>query len=340
MPNFNTRNVRPPIHLAPKIIYNISKELEEGVVGQEHAVKTLIRHLMKFYANVPLTKPIANLLFVGPTGVGKTHLVEEFANCIWRNSPETNGKAILKINCNEYQQHHEVARLIGAPPGYIGHRETPAVFEKARNLIPGGVILFDEIDKAHPDLFDVIMGIMDRGVISLSNSNEINFFNNFIIMTSNAGLKEFERPSIGFNNEKNEEEFSKFVRRHIEKTMRTEIFNRIDDVIVFNHLTETDIKKIINNNIKKFNENYPIANLNLSNSAVNFLIEQGYSKIYGARELNRVFEREIIFPMINNIFKSDFIKYLGNEEEEKPTISITVVNNEIKCKINNRAKSA
>lgn len=286
-------------------IESISKYLKSRVIAQNEACECLEDVCIVYSSRIQeLNRPLANILLVGPTGTGKTFIVETFAEALLGNS-----KAIVKINCSEFQHSHEIAKLIGSPPGYLGHKETNPVLTQAAldfnktNNWPIGIVLFDEIEKASDAVWDILLGIMDKGELTLGDNRKVNFQDCFIFMTSNLGSKEIEAKledkELGFSPpKKNPLDLTKISSRAIASKFRPEFVNRIDFVIPFNALTKDDVEKILFLELNKittrvYNKTSKEFSLKLSTSAKSRIIELGYNTKQGARQLKRVLEQNI-----------------------------------------------
>lgn len=270
--------------------------LQERVIGQKEAVTAVSKAVRR--ARVGLkdpNRPIGSFIFCGPTGVGKTELSNTLAEVMFGDK-----KNLIRIDMSEYMEKHSVARLIGAPPGYVGYEEGGQLTELVRRS-PYSVILLDEIEKAHPDVFNILLQIMEDGKLTDSKGRTVNFKNTIIIMTSNVGAHDIKKQnSVGFisqsNFEKNEfENMKKNIMEEIKKQFRPEFLNRVDDVIVFRKLMNNDILKIVNlmlnNTIDKLKERK--ITINLNDDSKKFLVNKGVDINYGARPLRRIIAKEL-----------------------------------------------
>lgn len=292
--------------LNSKSLSGTAKELEERlnavVVGQEEAIKELAISTQKFFNGLSDPKrPITTLFFAGKTGCGKTKAAEELSKFF-------GVEKFLKVNCGEFQQSHEISKLIGSPPGYIGHSETKAFFNKkdVEENIPN-VILFDEVEKATDSLFHLLLSILDKGEIKLGNNDVVNFRNCFIIFTSNIGVEEvIERSkTIGFlDNKIDDEEETTLLNRSMRSKFRPEFLNRIDAIIKFNTLSPENMKKILELELSQIQYRIMTSKLNkkkvffvMNDATKDWLIERGFSEEYGARNLKRVISKKIEIPL-------------------------------------------
>ena len=276
---------------------HLDKILHERVVGQDEAVELVTESIIRSKAGIKdPSKPIGSFLFLGPTGVGKTELAKALAESLFDNEQN-----IVRIDMSEYMEKHSVARLIGAPPGYVGYEEGGQLTEAVRRK-PYSVVLFDEIEKAHPDVFNILLQVLDDGHITDSNGRKVDFKNTVIIMTSNAGANRIIAPKyLGFSVDntdkaKNHERMKKGVMEEVKQIFRPEFLNRIDETIVFAVLTKEEVKKIA----KLFIDELKVRLLNehqitlkITSSAMDLLADKGYDENYGARPLRRVIQNEI-----------------------------------------------
>lgn len=258
--------------------------LKEVIYGQDKAIDTVVKAIKRSRAGFNEgEKPIANLLFVGPTGVGKTELSKQLALTL--------GIPLIRFDMSEYQEKHTVARLIGAPPGYVGYEEGGLLTDAIRKT-PHCVLLLDEIEKVHPDVLNVLLQIMDYAKLTDNTGKKADFKNVILIMTSNAGAKEVGKSMIGFGERILQEEA---INREVERVFSPEFRNRLDDIVVFNKMDKNMAILIAKNAIRKFEEKLKAKGINLdvSSRCYEWIAEKGLSSIYGAREINRVVEQKI-----------------------------------------------
>ena len=240
-------------------------------------------------------RPIGSFLFLGPTGVGKTELSKALAEALFGDE-----EAIIRIDMSEYMENYSVSKLIGSAPGYVGYEEGGQLSEKVKRK-PYSVVLFDEIEKASPDVFNVLLQVLDDGRITDSQGRVIDFKNTVIIMTSNIGARNIVEPKkLGFvqpeDKEKQYAEMKKSVMDEVKKMFRPEFLNRIDDIIVFHTLTKDDIEKIVSlmaKDIAKRAKESMNIDLIFDNKAINYIAENGYDQAYGARPLRRALQNEV-----------------------------------------------
>ena len=286
-------------------------ELKGKVIGQDDAVKKVVKAIQRNRAGLKdPNKPIGTFIFLGPTGVGKTELAKVLSQYLFDSED-----ALIRIDMSEYMEKFAVSRLIGAPPGYVGYEEGGQLTEKVRRK-PYSIILLDEIEKAHPDVFNLLLQVLDDGQLTDSLGRKIDFKNTIIIMTSNIGsrqLKEFGQ-GVGFNttarSNQSDDHAKSVIESSLKKAFAPEFLNRIDDVIIFNSLTKEDIFKIIDIELsglfKRVNElGYK---LKLTDEAKEFLTDRGYDASYGARPLKRAIQKYIEDPMAEEIIKGELVE--------------------------------
>jgi ATP-dependent Clp protease ATP-binding subunit ClpC len=283
--------------------------LHRRIVGQEEAVRAIARSIRRARSGLKDPKrPVGVFLFLGPTGVGKTELAKTLAEYLFGDE-----KALIRFDMSEYMEKFSVSRLIGAPPGYVGYEEGGTLTEKVRRR-PFSVILFDEIEKAHPDVFNLLLQIMDDGRLTDSQGHVVDFRNTIIIMTSNIGGAQIVsgKKTLGFVNATSEDidfkEMKDKVIEEVKKTFRPEFLNRIDEIVVFHKLNEEHIKKIIDILLMDIRERLAEKEikLELSSSAKSFLVQEGYDPSFGARPLKRTIQRYIEDPLSEELLKGRF----------------------------------
>ena len=275
---------------------NLEKVLHERVVGQDEAVSAVARAIRRGRVGLKdLKRPIGSFLFLGPTGVGKTELSKALAYSIFGSE-----NALIRVDMSEYMEKHSISRMVGSPPGYVGYEEGGQLSEKVRRN-PYSVILFDEIEKAHPDVFNILLQVLDDGHITDSSGRMIDFKNTVIILTSNAGAQRIIEPKqLGFasnsDDKKDYSDMKNSVMEEVKQMFKPEFLNRIDETIVFHQLTKEDLKEILDILLKEINsrlDEQMQMNLRLTDKAKEFLIDKGYDKKYGARPLKRALQNEI-----------------------------------------------
>ena len=291
-------------------LVNMEERIHQRLVGQEEAVKSVCRAIRRAYAGVKdPRRPIGSFLFLGPTGVGKTELARTLAEFLFGDED-----ALIRIDMSEYMERFSVSRLIGAPPGYVGYEEAGELTEAVRRR-PYSVVLFDEIEKAHRDVFNILLQVMDDGILTDSQGRKVDFRNTVLIMTSNIGGKLItDHTTLGFGSEdvESEETYKDMKSRvmgEVRKFFSPEFLNRLDDIIVFHSLTKEQVGEIaellLGRLRKRLGEEHGI-NLILADSARELLIEKGYDSKYGARPLRRTIERLIEDPISERILTKEF----------------------------------
>ena len=272
---------------------NLESILHERVVGQEEAVTAVSRAIRRGRVGLKDPKrPIGSFLFLGPTGVGKTELSKALAEAMFGTE-----NALIRVDMSEYMEKHSVSKMIGSPPGYVGYDEGGQLSEKVRRN-PYSVILFDEVEKAHPDVFNILLQVLDDGHITDAQGRKIDFKNTVIIMTSNAGAENIISPKrLGFASANNEQENYKFMKdrvmEEVRRLFKPEFLNRIDDIIVFHPLNREHMKEIAGIMLKTIearSQSQLHMTLNVTDQAKEYLIEKGYDEKYGARPLRRTIQ--------------------------------------------------
>jgi ATP-dependent Clp protease ATP-binding subunit ClpC len=277
-----------------KALINLDKELMGKVIGQDDAVKKIAKAIKRNRLGIKdPNRPIGSFVFLGSTGVGKTHLAKQLAKEIFGSED-----SLIRVDMSEYQEKHTVSKLVGAPPGYVGYEEGGLLTEKVKNK-PYSVILFDEVEKAHKDVFTVLLQILDDGHVTDSLGRKINFKNTLIILTSNLGVKKLQDfgTGIGFGTSAygNEEAKKQVLMKEMKNFFSPEFINRIDDTIVFNSLSKDDIKKITEIELKKLIGRLEDMNYKVSydETLVEYLSKVGFDELYGARPLKRAIQDKI-----------------------------------------------
>ncbi len=292
---------------AEKLLH-IEEALHGRVIGQDKAVESVAEALRRAGSGLKDPKrPIGSFIFLGPTGVGKTELARALAQYMFDDE-----EAMIRLDMSEYQERHTVSRIIGAPPGYVGYDEGGALTEAVRRR-PYRVILFDEIEKAHPDLFNVLLQILDDGRLTDGQGRTVDFRNTIIIMTSNLGTSSDNKGRFGFVTSRAADEGQREVRQEqVEKALREafrpEFLNRIDEIIVFEPLTEKELAKIVElmlNEVLNRLSDRDVA-FEVTEAAKAELVKEGYDRIYGARPLRRTVQRRIENPLARRILSGDF----------------------------------
>ncbi|MEG3975464.1 ATP-dependent chaperone ClpB [Microcoleus sp. herbarium8] len=280
-----------------KLLY-LEDELHKRVIGQDEAVTAVADAIQRSRAGLAdPNRPVASFIFLGPTGVGKTELAKALASYLFDTE-----EAIVRIDMSEYMEKHAVSRLIGAPPGYVGYDEGGQLTEAVRRR-PYSVILFDEIEKAHPDVFNIMLQILDDGRVTDAQGHTVDFKNSVIIMTSNVG-SQYILDVAGDN-----EQMRSRVMEAMRGTFRPEFLNRIDEMIIFHGLSKVELRQIVLLQVKRLEKRLADRkmSLKLSESAIDFLAEIGYDPVYGARPLKRGIQRELETQMAKGILRGDFV---------------------------------
>ena len=289
-------------------LLGMSEELQNQIIGQKEAIVKLVKAIQRTRVGLKdPQKPIGSFVFLGPTGVGKTELAKELARYLFDKED-----SLVRIDMSEYMEKFSVSRLVGAPPGYVGYEEGGQLTEKVRRK-PYSVVLLDEIEKAHPDVFNLLLQVLDDGILTDGLGRRVDFRNTIIIMTSNIGVRDLKDfgSGIGFatkSKQDNTDEIMKStIQNALKKTFRPEFLNRLDDVIVFNSLHREHIHKIIDLSLGKLFERISSMGyaVELTNKAKDFLSEKGYDPQYGARPLNRAIQKYLEDPVAEEILKGE-----------------------------------
>lgn len=302
----------------------LEKELHKRVIGQEEAVKAVAQAVKRGRVGLKdPNRPIGSFLFLGPTGVGKTELSKALAEAVFGSE-----QAMIRVDMSEYMEKHSVSKMIGSPPGYVGYDEGGQLSEKVRRN-PYSVILFDEVEKAHPDVFNILLQVLDDGHITDSTGRVIDFKNTIIIMTSNAGAENIVSPkSLGFSSgmteQQNHEEMKGKVMDEVKRIFKPEFINRIDDIVVFHVLGKEQIAQIVDimiaNVNKRIMEQMKLS-IELDDAARQWLVDKGYDSKYGARPLRRTIQNEVEDVLAERILMGKV--HAGNK------VKITVKDNKL-----------
>lgn len=277
-----------------KALVNLDSVLKDRVIGQDAAVLKIVKSIRRNRLGIKdPNRPIGSFIFLGSTGVGKTHLAKQLAKEIFGTED-----SLIRVDMSEYQEKHTISKLVGAPPGYVGYDEGGQLTEQVKNK-PYSVILFDEVEKAHKDIFSVLLQILDDGHVTDSLGRKINFRNTLIIMTSNLGVKKLQDfgTGIGFGSSKygSDEQKKEILMKEMKNFFSPEFLNRVDDIITFNALKEDDIKKISEIEIKKLISRLNEMNYKISydQTLVDYISKVGYDELYGARPLKRAIQDKV-----------------------------------------------
>ena len=304
-------------------LMNLEKILHERVVGQEEAVTAVAKAIRRGRVGLKDPKrPIGSFLFLGPTGVGKTELSKALADAMFGSE-----NALIRVDMSEYMEKHSVSKMIGSPPGYVGYEEGGQLSEKVRRN-PYSVILFDEIEKAHPDVFNILLQVLDDGHITDSTGRKVDFKNTVIIMTSNAGAQNILAPkNLGFASDNSKEHNHAVMKERVMEEVKTifkpEFLNRIDETIVFHTLTKENIGSIVDILLASINKRIKEQmnmTIELDDAAKNYIIDSGYDEKYGARPLKRALqskvEDELAEKILEGVFKSGDAVLVGFEDNK------------------------
>jgi ATP-dependent Clp protease ATP-binding subunit ClpC len=281
------------------------------IIGQDDAISKVVKAIQRNRVGLKdPTKPIGSFIFLGPTGVGKTQLAKALAKYIFESED-----ALVRVDMSEYMEKFSISRLIGAPPGYVGYEEGGQLTEKIRRK-PYSVVLLDEIEKAHPDVFNILLQVLDDGQLTDGLGRKVDFKNTIIIMTSNIGVRQLKDFGMGVGfatstrQEQIEDHSKSVIQNALKKTFSPEFLNRIDDVVIFNSLTKENIFKIIDISLSDLFKrlNGMTFTIELSDEAKEYVAEKGFDPQFGARPLNRAIQKYIEDPL------AEFI--LGNSPEE------------------------
>lgn len=288
-------------------LLNMEQILHERIVGQDKAVSSVARAIRRGRVGLKNpNRPLGSFIFLGPTGVGKTELCKTLAETMFGNED-----AIVKLDMSEYMEKHTVSKLIGSPPGYVGFDEGGQLTEKIRRK-PYSVVLFDEIEKAHPDVFNMLLQILEDGVLTDSQGRKVSFKNSIIIMTSNVGASKIvdKKSSLGFGENAENNDIESLVMGDLKKTFKPEFLNRIDEIIVFNQLEQKDIEEIAKRMLKSLTKRVSDLEIELdfTPEAVTAIAEAGFDKVYGARPLRRAIQQKIEDPLSELMLENKIAK--------------------------------
>ena len=303
-------------------LLSLGAELHKRVIGQQEAVTAVAEAVLRARSGLKdPQRPVGSFIFLGPTGVGKTELARALAECLFDDE-----RALVRIDMSEYQEKHTVARLIGAPPGYVGFEEGGQLTEAVRRR-PYAVLLFDEIEKAHHDVFNVLLQVLDDGRLTDGQGRLVDFKNTLIILTSNIGSQKILQYKGSFVGEVYDR-MKDAVMEELRKGFRPEFLNRIDDTIVFHALDERHLKNIVDIQLGRLRKRLAERRmeLELTDSAKTFLVSEGYDPAYGARPLKRAIQRELETPLAKRILEGavrDGQKVMVDHKENSDTLTIS-----------------
>ena len=290
-----------------KNLLNLDKQLKKSVIGQDKAINTIVKSVRRNSVGIKeLDKPIGSFICLGPTGVGKTHLAKKLAELMFGSE-----ESMIRVDMSEYQEKHSVSRLIGSPPGYVGYNEGGQFTEKVRQN-PYSLILFDEIEKGHREIFNILLQILDDGYVTDASGRKINFKNTLIMMTSNIGVKNSQdfSNSLGFTTKASQQTDKERVRTIISKSLKNtfnpEFLNRLDDIIIFETLDKGSIKKIVKIELSHLTSRLVEKgySIKFGPSVVDHICGIGYDEKFGARPLKRSIQSEVEDFIAAEILKS------------------------------------
>ncbi|NLZ69830.1 MAG: ATP-dependent Clp protease ATP-binding subunit, partial [Clostridiaceae bacterium] len=289
----------------------LEDRLHERVIGQDRAVSALARAIRRHRAGLGKRGKPASFIFVGPTGVGKTELVKALAEVLFADE-----KNLIRLDMSEYMEAHTVSKLIGSPPGYIGYDESGQLTEKVRRN-PYSVLLFDEIEKAHADVFNMLLQILDDGRLTDSHGRVVDFSHTVVVLTSNAGTS-IRATSFGFSEQKSAAD--ERIHAVLKETFRPEFLNRIDEIVIFDELSREEIREIAALMIKQVNKSLENRKLTLvvTDAALDYLAAEGYSREYGARPLRRTIQRMVEDPLADKIIAGELEGKIGVSVDYSP----------------------
>ncbi|NEP18809.1 MAG: AAA domain-containing protein, partial [Leptolyngbya sp. SIO4C1] len=307
-------------------LLQLEGHLHQRVIGQDEAVSAVAAAIRRARAGMKdPSRPIGSFLFMGPTGVGKTELARALAAFLFDTED-----ALVRIDMSEYMEKHAVARLVGAPPGYVGYEEGGQLSEAVRRH-PYSVVLLDEVEKAHPDVFNILLQVLDDGRITDSQGHQVDFRNTVIVMTSNIGSEHILDVS---GDDTQYEEMRKRVLTALRSHFRPEFLNRVDDLILFHPLSKTELRSIVSIQLQRV---YKLLaeqkiTLKVADAAMNYIAEAGYDPVYGARPLKRAIQRELENPIATKILENVFT--------EGSTVLIDLIDGKLKFQVKGQSETA
>jgi ATP-dependent Clp protease ATP-binding subunit ClpC len=279
-------------------LLHLEEQLRERVIGQDAAVSAVAGAIRRGRLGIKdPRRPIGSFIFLGQTGVGKTELTRALATAMFGSD-----KALIRFDMSEYMEKHSVSRLIGSPPGYIGHEEGGQLTERVRRQ-PYSVLLFDELEKAHPDVFNILLQVLDDGSLTDSRGRKVDFRNTVIIMTSNLGAGGFTHKSVGFSSGTEDKRDQERMLGALKDALRPEFLNRVDEIIVFQSLGEAEIRRIASLLLAEIAQRMKQLHIELtfSDDVISMLTKEGYDPTYGARPLRRAAIKRIEEPLANEM---------------------------------------
>ena len=300
-------------------LMKVEESLNSRVIGQSEAIEAIARSVRRARAGIKEPRrPIGSFMFLGPTGVGKTLLARALAEFMFGDE-----NTLIQLDMSEYMEKFNVSRLIGAPPGYVGYEEGGQLTERVRRR-PYSVVLLDEVEKAHPDVFNLLLQILEEGRLTDSYGRRVDFRNTVLIMTSNVGAEVLRKKgSLGFkaiSEDTNHEQMKSLLMEEVKKIFKPEFLNRLDEITVFRSLTKKNLEKIIELEINNLNQRIKEQGfeIELTAGSKEFFIEKGFDAVFGARPLKRVVQRFLEDPLAEDIIKGNFTKKLKERKEGKP----------------------
>ena len=306
-------------------ILNLDNSLKNLIVGQDRAINSVSNAIKRSRSGLKNpNRPVGVFLFLGPTGVGKTHSVKSLAKYLFSND-----NSLIRIDMSEFSERFSLSRLIGSPPGYVGYNEGGELTEKVRRN-PYSVVLFDEIEKGHPDIYNILLQVFDEGILTDSLGRKIDFKNTILIMTSNIGTKNLDSHNFGFYEDDKKNDYNKMeknILKSVEGIFSPELLNRLDEIIVFNSLKKTDIYEIIDLQLIDLIKNLSELDIKIIvyKSAKNLILKKGYNVEYGVRFLRRAIQTMIENPISEILLKNDLLK--------GETLVVKSINNKIKISV-------
>jgi ATP-dependent Clp protease ATP-binding subunit ClpC len=294
-----------------KDLLDLDSRIRKSVVGQDEAINKIVKSIRRNRVGIrEHKKPIGSFVFLGSTGVGKTHLAKTLATKLFGGDD-----SLIRVDMSEYSEKFNSSRLIGSPPGYVGYSQGGQLTEAVRKK-PYSVVLFDEIEKAHPDIFDLLLQVLDDGTMTDGLGRKINFKNTLIIMTSNIGVRKLQDFGVGMGFstshkiEQKEEEEKQVIKKAMKDTFSPEFLNRIDETIIFNSLDDESMKSIVGIELNKLSERLKEKNYSITFnvSVVNYIASQGFDDKFGARPISRAIQNKVEDFISEQVLKGDIIE--------------------------------